>query len=100
MSTASSTIVIGRNAIITPTPSKKQFGVVWAGSAIIAVGATFTPGSTELIVSGRFWALRSSETESPDIWEYEELTGNQSIQVRYPDSIGNGEPVIVRFMTS
>jgi hypothetical protein len=88
-----------------PASGKKPFAIEGNGTDYnpdgISIGQKFVVGSTELFANGRHWTLRSTETESPDIWDYEEITdGGEYTKVR-PRSeftIGQEEPVVIKFI--
>lgn len=51
-------------------------------AAAVAVGHNFGQHTTTLIVAGRYWIRRETETETPDVWQYEETAdgdGNYNI---------------------
>lgn len=64
-----------------------------------APGITFIPHSTQLYVNGVKLIEKTDDTQSPDIWEYEEDYLNGTVTVRNPaDNSPSGANIEVRFI--
>lgn len=85
-----------------PYGGAMQYAEISDGAGgVISLGKNFKKSSTRLYANEHYWIRRSTATESPDVWEYEEVAdvdGNYNqVQPRSGLVIPEGAPVLVEY---